>query len=159
MKEESILSVLMYLFKYHMQDSCELNTMEEELLPKLEKAGFHKPTIIQALDWLSNLSQTSEIDPVPQNPASIRVFSEYEREVIDSECLGFILSLEQQGILNAITREMVIHQVLNLAAEGIDISLVKWVTLMVLFNQPNEDNALTCMEYLILNDEVASNKH
>lgn len=157
-KEESVLSVLMYLFKYHMQENCELDLLEQELLPKLEQAGFKKPTIIQALGWLSNLAQAVKESANEQSNIGFRVFNPYEEKLLSKECRGFILSLEQQGILNPLTRELVINQVLDLAAEGIDHSLIKWVTLMVLFNQPNEDKALACMEYLVL-DEDLGEKH
>lgn len=154
MKEESVLNVLMYLFKNHMQNSCELDTMQITLLPQLEELGFQRKAIHRAFEWLENLAkEESETIQLPQK-RSLRVFTEYECELLSMACRSFLVSLEQQGVLNAQTRELVINQVLELAAEDIDVSLIKWVTLMVLFNQPDEKHALACMELLVLEDTV-----
>lgn len=159
MKEESILSVLMYLFKYHMQDRCELDLRNEDLLPELEEAGFKRPAIIQALGWLAKLAESSVKLLEGSRQYSIRVFNDYECELMDAQCRGFIISLEQQGILNPFTRELVINQILELEHEGIDLGLIKWVTLMVLYNQPGEEEALAGMEMLVLNNEILGGKH
>ena len=154
MKEESVLNVLMYLFKNHMQDNCELDTVQTKLLQQLEDLGFRRQAIHQAFDWLDNLTQ--EDFQAIQHPkkSSIRVFTEYECELLNMECRQFLISLEQQGVLNPHTRELVINQALELEPEDIDISLIKWVALMVLFNQPDEKHALACMEFLVLDETI-----
>ncbi len=160
MKEESVLNVLMYLFKYHMhEEGASLETLEENLVPELEDAGFHRPTIYQAFDWLANLAEKHIIQVNDPSISAFRVLSAYEANFISPECQSFIVSLELSGILSPYTRELVIHQVLELGAEGIDLSLVKWVTLLVLFNQPEESNALACMEYLVLSDDAFVVQH
>lgn len=154
MKEESILNVLMYLFKNHMQHNCELDTVQTKLFRQLEELGFRRKVIHQAFEWLSNLSQENyEAIQLPQTN-SLRVFTDFECELLNMECRSFIISLEQQGILNPYTRELVISQAMELEVEDIDISLIKWVTLMVLFSQPEEKHALSCMEFLVLDDTV-----
>lgn len=150
MRQVSVLTVLMFLFKYHMEDSCELNATSGELVEQLQDVGFNKGVIYAAFDWLANLAeQTAE--PVSQpSPHSMRAYSEYESSLLDMECRRLLITLEQIGILTPMTREMVIHQLLELADEEINSSLVKWVTLMVLFNNPNESQALKAMEFLVL---------
>lgn len=154
MKEESILNVLMYLFKNHMQDNCELDMTQTKLSLQLEELGFRRKVINQAFEWLENLSQKNhELTQLPSEN-SLRVFSNYECKLLDIECRSFLVYLEQRGILNPHTRELVINQALELEREGIDISLLKWVTLMALFNQPDEKHALACMEFLVLDDTI-----
>ncbi|WP_423063162.1 DUF494 domain-containing protein [Candidiatus Paracoxiella cheracis] len=154
MKEESVLNVLMYLFKNHMQDNCELDTIQAKLLLQLEELGFRRKVINQAFEWLENLSRESQEPILQPSKCSLRVFSDYECELLDIDCRSFLISLEQQGILNPQTRELVISQAIELEFEGIDVSLLKWVTLMVLFNQPDEKHALACMEFLVLDDTI-----
>ena len=155
MKEESVLNVLMYLFQNHMQESCSLRTNNDELFEQLEDAGFQSSVINQAMEWLDKLIEgNSKFLQAPQKN-STRVFTPYEKDFIDLECQRFIIALEQQKILTPETREIVINQVLALNSEGIDLSLIKWVTLMVLFNRSdNEDNALACMEFLVLDNTL-----
>ncbi len=156
MKEESVLNVLMYLFKNHMQDSCELNLGETKLMLQLEEMGFRRKVIDQAFAWLNNLSSATTTIIQSPNTQSLRVFSDHECEFFNMECRSFIMSLEQQQILNPHTRELVINQALELESEIIDVGLLKWVTLMVLFNQPDEKHALSCMELLVLDDTFGS---
>ena len=47
---------------------------------------------------------------------------------------------------------MIVYFLVELDAEDIDVSLVKWVTLMVLYNMPDEQEALKQMELLVLDD-------
>jgi Smg protein len=153
-KEENILGVLMHLFNFYMKNQIDMPLKDEALLPHLEKAGFKRPVIIQALNWLGNLSEHQNTPSRLPHGSSIRVFNTFERQLLDTDCQGFILSLEQQGILTPLVRETVIDQVLQLEQEEIDINLIKWVTLMVLFSQPDQHKALQCMEFLVLHDEI-----
>lgn len=153
-RDESVLNVLMYLFKHHMHENCELDMLQPKLLTQLEEQGFRRKVIDRAFTWIDNLTRgTREPIQLPHR-GSLRVFSDYECELLDVECRSFILTLEQQGILNAHTRELAINQALELEPEGIDISLFKWVTLLVLFNQPDEKHALACMEMLVLDETI-----
>ena len=154
MKEESVLNVLMYLFQNHMKESLELDGDVNLIVHALEEAGFAATVINEAMHWLETLVKDDiKLLHAPQS-TSTRVFTDEEKEFIDPESLGFILSLEQQGILTPETREIVISQTLALESELIDVSLLKWVTLMVLFNQPNCENALACMEFLVLDNTL-----
>jgi len=154
MKEESVLNVLMYLFQNHMKESCELDRDAGSIIHALEEAGFPSPVINEAIHWLETLiKDDTQLIHAPRE-TSTRVFTPEEKEFIDPECLNFILSLETQGILTPETREIVINQAMTLGSELVDITLVKWVTLMVLFNQPHCENALACMEFLVLDNTL-----
>jgi len=72
---------------------------------------------------------------------------------LDRETLGFLMFLEQQGILDADQRELVLDRVMALDQEEIDIDDLKWVVLMVLFNQPGSEAAYAWMENQMFEDE------
>ncbi len=146
---ESVLGVLMYLFHNHMSQENEINLNDMQLVDELKSAGFHAHNIGKAFRWLHHLAEFTEQDAQPSSQ-SFRIFSDEECWLISTECRNFILALEQQGILTPHTREIVIHQTLELINEGVDLNLLKWVTLMVLFNMPNCENALSHMELLVL---------
>ncbi len=149
MNDETILNVLMYLFHNHMEKDHPLDLNNMELVDDLKLAGFHAHSIGKAFRWLHHLVEL-QMQDVPPSPHSFRVFSEQECWLINTECRNFILTLELQGILTPQIREIVIHQTLELMNEGIDLSLLKWVTLMVLFNMSHCENALSQMEFLVL---------
>ena len=154
MKDGSVLTVLMYLFKNHMQENCTLDAGEKKLFLRLEKLGFHRAVIDQAFRWLDNLSQGVHEPMQLPTKNSFRVFSDYECELLDSDCRHFLITLEQQSILNSHTRELVINQAIELISEGIDVSLLKWVTLMVLFNQTDKKQALVSMKLFVFDDTL-----
>ncbi|MCX7121550.1 MAG: DUF494 domain-containing protein [Gammaproteobacteria bacterium] len=153
MKEENVLNVLMYLFHNHMEKDHEINLNNMKLIDELKSVGFHAHVIGKAFRWLHHLVELTDQD-VAASQHSFRVFSEQESWLINTECRNFIFSLEQQGILTTHTREIVIHQTLALINEGVDLNLLKWVTLMVLFNMPNSESALSHMEFLVLTNAL-----
>jgi Smg protein len=79
-------------------------------------------------------------------------------EFLDLESRGFLMFLEQMGILTPSSRELVIDRVLALDANDVDIEQLKWVLLMVLFNEPGQEAAYAWMEDLVF-DNIASTLH
>jgi Smg protein len=66
--------------------------------------------------------------------------------------------LENVGILDTQRRELVIDRLQALDAEEIDLEDVKWVVLMVLFNQPGQEANYAWMEDLMFDSE-GDNRH
>ena len=151
-KDESILNILMYLFHQHMEKGQHVDLNNMELVDELKSAGFHTHNIGKAFRWLHSLTEMTDQQNMTPSENTFRVFNEQEYQLMSDECRGFIMSLEQQGVLTPFTREIVIHQTLELINEGMDLSLLKWVTLMVLFNLPNCETALSHMEFLVLSN-------
>jgi Smg protein len=58
------------------------------------------------------------------------------------------------GVLDSATREMVIDRVMALDSDEVDLEQVKWVVLMVLFNQPGHEAAVAWMEDLVLDERA-----
>ncbi len=65
----------------------------------------------------------------------MRIFNSVELSRLDTACRGYLIYLEQIGILSPLQREIVIDRLMALDAGEIDVEQVKWVTLMVLFSQ------------------------
>jgi Smg protein len=152
--KETVLDVLMYLFDNYIEQDVELTPDQESLKVQLRQAGFGDRQVDRAFDWLEGLAiqkedmETSQLKETP----SLRLFSDIEVEKLDIECRGFLHFLEQAGVLNAFNRELVIDRVMALDADEIDLQQLKWVILMVLFNQPGKEAAFTWMEDIVMND-------
>ena len=158
--KENILDVLMYLFENYMNDEVEVDKDEETLRVELQQAGFHQRQISKAFDWLEGLTElqdSADVIPTSQR-SSIRVYTEQEREKLNTECRGFLQFLENVGVLDNAAREMVIDRVMALDTDEVDMDQLKWVVLMVLFNQPGREEAYAWMEDLVF-DENAGNLH
>lgn len=154
--KESVLDILIYLFENYVDAEAVDAAPEPDrdtLKTELEQAGFAEREIEQALVWLDSLSSSpARHDAVPTARA-IRVFDVSETARLDMACCGYILHLENLGILSAIQREWVIDRLLALVTDEIDIEQVKWVVLMVLFSQPEEAGAYARMEDLVFAEQ------
>ena len=83
---------------------------------------------------------------------AVRVFSGQEQVRLDTDVRGYLMHLENLGILSGPQREVVIDRLLALEADDIDIEQLKWVVLMVLFSQPGQENAYQRMEDLVFDE-------
>ena len=149
--KEDVLDVLMYLFENYMDDDVAIEADPEILKSQLREAGFLSTEINKAFTWLEDLSVLQEGSRANPSLASrsIRVFSPTEEKKLDVECRGFLIFLEQMGVLNGTSRELVIDRIMALESPDIDLDQVKWVILMVLFNQPGQEDAYAWMEDLV----------
>jgi Smg protein len=158
--KESVLDVLMYLFEHYFDDDTELDSDRESLKQELVEAGFPESEISKAFEWLEGLSaEDAVVEPREgDGPSATRVYTSEECERLDLECRGFLLFLEQVRVLDATTRELVIDRVAALEGEEIDLEQLKWVVLMVLFNQPGKEAVFAWMEDFVL-DKASGRLH
>jgi Smg protein len=154
--KESVLDVLMYLFETYIGDEIEPEPDRNILREELERAGFNNRTIEHALVWLDGLDSVNGDDHAAPNDRSIRVFNRREQARLDIECRGYIIYLEQIGILSATQRELVLDRIWALGSRDIDIEDIKWVVLMVLFTQPGQEAAYARMEDLVFEDRTGA---
>ena len=159
--KENVLDVLMYLFENYMDDGPEFHPDQETLLVELAQAGFPRTEISKAFSWLEGLSALRDGGQQMvshSQSGSLRCYCPQEKVKINIEARGFILFLEQVGVLDAVLRELVIDRVMALETEEIDLEQLKWVILMVLFNQPGREQAYAWMEDLVF-DGVQQHLH
>lgn len=152
---ESVLDVLMYLFETAGEDGLPPEPNRDGLREELERAGFHNREIERALEWLDGLAghRGGEVTQPPTDRA-VRIYARSERSRMDAEGRGYMMYLEQIGILSPHQRELVIDRLMALDSEEIDVDDIKWVVLMVLFSQPGEENAYARMEDLVFDDQA-----
>ncbi len=165
--KENVLDILIYLFEHYMLEHVEDEMDENVIMQELVQAGFSHTTIDRAFDWLENLAimcdehETSTLiadqqgDDVATSvvPISMRHFAPDELDRISFEARGLLLSLEQRGLLTAVSREMVIDRLMALDDDEIELEHVKWVILMVLTNC-SDDFSTEWTEALVLDGSV-----
>ncbi|HET6654648.1 MAG TPA: DUF494 domain-containing protein [Gammaproteobacteria bacterium] len=149
---ENVLDVLLYLFENYLDDDAETYADRDVLTVELEAAGFPRSEVGKAFDWLESLAVDEDKIPTLTGTSSVRIFNDEEMARLDVRCRGFLRHLENVGILDAAQREVVIDRILALETDTVDLDDVKWVILMVLFNQPGQETALARMEDLVFED-------
>lgn len=145
--KENIFDVLMYLFENYMEGEIELLPDSDVIRTELMEAGFDQIEVNKAFDWLESLSMQRTINPTVTT--AFRIYCPEEKEKLDKECLNFIMFLEHNGILNSANREIVIDRAMALENEEISIEKLKWIVLMVLLSQPDEEIAFSRMEDIV----------
>lgn len=142
--KENIFDVLMYLFENYMEEEIEIFPDTDVIRTELLEAGFQQLEVTKAFDWLESLN-LQELIPINTAP-TFRIFCREEIEKLDMECRSLIMFLEKNGILNATNREIVIDRAMALDDEDLSLEKLKWITLMVLLSQPDEEVAFSRME-------------
>lgn len=154
--KENVLDVLMYLFENYMDEDQIVNPDRDDLKVELQEAGFAVGEVDRALTWLDGLVALNEHQNLVgvQTQTSVRIYTTKERERLNTECLGFLMFLEQIGVLDPATREKVIDRSMALDEQQVELDQVKWVVLMILFNQPGQEAAFAWMEDLVLDEYI-----
>lgn len=144
--KENVFDVLIYLFENYIENEANWVADPDIIRSELLDAGFPNEEISKAFQWLESLTEQPSVAHVSP---SFRIYCEAELRKLDVECRGFLLFLEQGGILNSTSRELVIDRVMALEEDNITLEDLKWVVLLVLFSQPDEEAAYSRMEDLV----------
>lgn len=146
--KDSVIDVLMYIFSSYIDREDSLPEDRESIDADLRAAGFEPQEIDKAFDWLDGLALAEDIPPIEQSVKSIRIYSLREQQRLDSSVQGFLLFLEQSGVLTPELRELVINRIMALDGDSlVDMEEFKWVVMMVLFNNANDQDENTLMHY------------
>lgn len=151
--KETIFEVLVYLFEHYIDVGDEKVIEQGKLKLELLEAGFTENYVDRAFDWmdeLTSLPSSSVENYIGQGP--IRIHSEDEILRFDVDARGFLLFLEQAGIIDATRRELIIDRAMALGDVILTVDHIKWVALMVLFSQSGMEGHYSQMEELVYGD-------
>lgn len=152
--KENVLDVLMFLFENYFYDEPEKAPDKEALEENLHQAGFTNGEIDKAFQWLDGLAeQRHQPDLFQHARRPIRVYVDSELARLDIECRDFLMYLENIDIIDGQRRELVLDRLLALETDEITLEDMKWVVLMVLFNQPGQEANFAWMEDLMFDTE------
>jgi len=151
-----MFDILMYLFENYIHSEAEVMVDNDTLTDELTRAGFHQDEIYKALKWIEKLAALQDVETYPcltkVGKANVRVYTLEEMQLLDTQCRGFLLFLEQVNVLDFTTRELVIDRVMELDTKEFSLDDLKWVILMVLFNVPGQESAYSQLEDLIFDE-------
>lgn len=144
----------MYLFENYFYEEPEEQPDRDSLEQNLHEAGFTSAEIDKAFAWLDGLAeQRYQPDFKVHSDEPVRVFVDSEADRLDTECRDLLMYLSNIGVLDVQRRELVIDRLMALGSDEIDLEDVKWVVLMVLFNQPGQEANFAWMEDLMFDSE------
>lgn len=146
--KEGVIDVLMYIFSSYADQDENLPEDRDGIDADLRAAGFDSDEIEKAFDWLDGLAQADDEHSGDQSSISTRILASEESARLAYGAQGFLLFLEQSGVLTPRLREMVINRVMALESESeVDIEELKWIVMVVLFNNADDQDENTLMHY------------
>jgi Smg protein len=142
-----MFEILMYLFESYFDAGSYPEP--DKLSRKLSAAGFEGDEISEALNWLSALQgQNPDSYPEYLEHTGQRHFAGPELQFISDEARQFLIFAEQQHLISAIEREMIIDRSVALKQENLALDKLKLIMLMVLWNRHQDLDPLLIEELL-----------
>ena len=129
----------------------------ETISRQLTDAGFEKDDISEVLAWLKGFDYSRpaiEQDAVDKS-SGFRVFSAEEQKNLSSKARGFLIFLQDSGIILPHQREIIIEQVISLAENQVGVDEVKLIVLLALWSQQKTVDGLV-LEMLATNDNLTA---
>lgn len=151
-----MFEILIYLFESYIDLGSY--PAPDKLSRKLYAAGFETDDIDDTLTWLSALQlQTPESYPATLEHSGMRCYAELEYELIGYDARQFLLFSEQQAMITAIEREIIIDRAVALQIKDLCLEKLKLIMLIVLWNRRTDLNPLLIEE--LLNPLYSSQLH
>ncbi len=152
--KQTELDVLIFLFENYIDNENDISIDQESLRPELQQSGFDEIQIGKAFTWLEGLTAQQDNIAISEQAEStaVRIYTYKEQGKLDLESRGFLMFLEQIGVIGHHSRELILDRVMVLESNMIDMEQLKWIVLMVLFNQPGSEKAFGWMEDLIMDE-------
>lgn len=135
-----MFEVLVYMFENYFES--DIHPDHDTLSKELFAAGFDQADINGAFDWYSALEAMADADASRAAHDGFRIYSEAEITKINTDSLSFMTFLEQAKVLTSAQRELVIDRAMALPQPEIGLDEVRWITLMVLWNQDQASDYL-----------------
>lgn len=124
-----MFDILLYLYDNYLV--TDIHPDAETLSRKLAAVGFETEDIDRALNWLAALDELAPADEIEAEQGT-RCYTAEEMQRLDPEGIGFLIHLENAGLLPGRAREWVIEQALALEDPEVPAEKIKWITLLAI---------------------------
>ena len=149
---ENTLQMLLYIFEHYGSQKEHILNEPENLVADLNSAGYAASEARAMLDWLSD-SKKELISLVPAGDLSLRIFTDAELQKIETKARGFLLFMEQNGVLDTASREMLIDEAMSLECKRIGLHELHFLIDIILSNENSDDVRTKQLHQLISLDE------
>lgn len=148
-----MFDILVFLFESYVHaGACPAS---DQLARQLSDAGFEDEEINEALEWWSGLREMAQAasPQIAPKSDSVRIYADSEMAHLSAECRGFIAFLESAGVLDALSRELIIERAMALKQCTVNLHRLKVIVLMVLWQQDQPLDSLILDELLDGDDD------
>jgi Smg protein len=130
--KEKVVELLMYIMS-EIQENKRISDID---MKDLESKGYTQSEISAAISWIyDNVELARREGHAPVTPAegSRRVFHDAEKAAISTEARGFLLQLNELGLLDARDMELVIERAMMSGYEKLTVPELQEMVAAVLF--------------------------
>jgi Smg protein len=124
-----MFDILLFLYDNYLVS--DIHPDAETLSRKLVAVGFESEDIDRALNWLAALDALEPQDQADTG-TGMRCYTAEEMQRLDAEGIGFLMHLEQSGLLPGRAREWIVEQALALEDAEVPADKIKWITLLAI---------------------------
>lgn len=157
--EETVLDVLVFLFDNYLTSEIDVIGDEEEIADELEQAGFQEIHVSKALDWLGDLSDLYRDGyELAFSSNSSRILTKQEKNKLDIESQGYLLELQQDGVLDHATVEIILESAMAIDVQNLTLDRFKRIIALVLLNNPEAEAIVATSEDLVY-QEIGGEPH
>ncbi len=146
-----------FLFLFENYPQIDRAPDRDTLAIKLNAAGFEINEIEQVLDWLGELTDVQFANHAIPHVNALRHYTTAELAKLDTASRGFLLFLQQSGMINAAQREWIIERVMALDEDDIE-EKIRWIALVLLWSQHPEQN-IVLLEDMIFHHNATPTVH
>jgi len=149
--KEPLLEVLIYLFDQYAGNEFDRKDYPDKITPEMSTSGFHPEELEQALRWLDDLNHLmGNFENISRiSGQSVHIYSKEEWRRFTQRSISYLLCLEQSGIVDPVSRELIIDRSMALEEPKIDVHEIQWVGLLVLSSEYEKKQQLLRMEDLV----------
>lgn len=110
-----------------------------ELDQALEELGYSSKEIEQAMFWLSSQDRSTIPGATRIGKPAHRVLSPWEAACLDTEAYGYLLHLQNLGIIDQEQFEKIVTRILPIGGEKLPLGELKTLAGSVIFNVATEE--------------------
>lgn len=146
---ENFLQILLYLFGHYVASDLLKPTDPDSLLSELTDAGFSNKEAKQALEWLAG-TKTNAAIVARKHEHSLRLYTPSEMAKLDVKARGYLLFLEQTGVLDGVNRERIIDRAMALEYRNVGLLEIHYLSRILLKDDGAKTDAARQMRELLL---------
>ncbi len=120
----------------------------KELDQELVGQGYSSKEIEQAMFWLSSQHRAAMSCPGTVAKPAHRVLSPWEAACLDSEAYGYLLRLQNLGIIDQVQFDRIVTRILPIGGEKLPLGELKTLAGSIIFNLGAEDSEEESLDVL-----------
>lgn len=149
--QEKIIEIIVYILS-EIKNSKQISDID---LKKLSKIGYTESEINTAFAWIySRINQGENIfQEKKRSVKSKRFFHEFEKDILTTEAMGYLISLMELGLLSDTDEEIILDRIFYSGFENIGKPELKALVASLILDLKNKSDKL---ERLVLqnNDTI-----